>query len=131
MRSHNAILRKISEQNLDPAVAHVADRNGLLKPKKSSLTTASIDTKHDLREEATDHLNDLVALDPVNNESNEIKQIEAIEQASSDQVVENIVDASDEVSAIQEPSTANIEETPTMSEKKTSKKKFKKNSLTE
>ena len=54
MRSHNHILRKLSEQNLDTKIAYVVSDNGNLIPKNSTSLSSKDEVKNekeDLKEE--------------------------------------------------------------------------------
>lgn len=50
MRSHNRILRKLAEQNLDTKVAYVASANGELVPKHYKEPTSHKENKNEKEE---------------------------------------------------------------------------------
>ena len=59
MRSHRQVLRQISEQNLNPKIAYVKGKNGVLVPKKT-LNVPSVEKTENSQEVTTISLEETV-----------------------------------------------------------------------
>jgi len=83
MRSHQAVLRKIAEQNLDPRVAYVSAGDGTLKPKTSEHEHKHVLT-HDSTELTEEHKELLTEANIVVEDLNDTAGTSSVDETESD-----------------------------------------------